>query len=139
VKNVAVFDSGAFNHTEPRDYFLNPCCFGDDLARRLMTGFVQLGLSVDQDPGQEDFGWYFRYRVGDQDHCLVISGNGEGEWYVVVERERGLFASLFGRRHTAVAPAAVDALRAALASEESVRNLRWLSWKEFRSGSALPD
>ena len=69
----------------------------------------------------------------------MISGDGEGEWYIVVERERGLLGSLLGRRQKGVAPAAVAALGTALASEASVRNLRWLTWKQFRSGSALSD
>ena len=63
MKTVAVFESRAFNHTEPKEYFINPCCFGDDLARWLMEELAQQGIGVDDEPGQEDFGWYFEFSI----------------------------------------------------------------------------
>jgi hypothetical protein len=32
IKTVVAFESTAFNMAEPKDYFINPCCFGDDVA-----------------------------------------------------------------------------------------------------------
>jgi hypothetical protein len=32
IKTAVTFESTAFNMAEPRDYFINPCCFGDDVA-----------------------------------------------------------------------------------------------------------
>jgi hypothetical protein len=37
MKTVATFQSSAFNTTVTKDYFINPECFGDDLARWLIT------------------------------------------------------------------------------------------------------
>lgn len=36
VRTVVTFESTAFNMAEPKDYFINPCCFGDDLAKWLI-------------------------------------------------------------------------------------------------------
>ena len=33
---VVTFGSAAFNMAEPKDYFINPCCFGDDVANWLI-------------------------------------------------------------------------------------------------------
>ncbi len=41
MKTVAFFESEAFNHSEPKEYFINPCCFGDDLARWLMDSEIE--------------------------------------------------------------------------------------------------
>lgn len=137
MNTVAVFESQAFNHTEPKDYFINDCCFGDDLARWLMGELARQGLEVDDEPGQEDFGWYFNSSVGDEKYCFVIGGDGEGGWYVVVERACGLMSSLLGGRHRNVGRSAVTALEQVLAGSNRVQNLRWISWKEFRGGGAL--
>ena len=48
METVAAFESRAFNHTEPRDHYINPCCFGDDLARWLMDeGIDSVSLNPD--------------------------------------------------------------------------------------------
>jgi len=36
VRRNFIFQSNAFNTSEQRDYFINECCFGDDLARSLI-------------------------------------------------------------------------------------------------------
>ena len=137
MNTVAVFESRSFNHTEPRDHFINPCCFGDDLARWLMEELRQHGIGVDDEPGQEDFGWYFELTVDGQKYCLVIGGDGEGEWFLVVERACGFMASLFGGRHRKVGRPALAVVEDVLSRSDRVENLRWLSWKEFRGGGAL--
>jgi len=48
MNTVAVFESEAFNHTEPKDDFINLCCFGDDLARWLMGELAQRGFRIDE-------------------------------------------------------------------------------------------
>jgi hypothetical protein len=83
---VAIFESQAFNQTEPQEHYINPCCFGD------------------------------------------------GHWYLVVERACGLFASLFGGRHRKVGSRGLAVLEAVLSGSDRVENLRWMSWKEFRTG-----
>jgi hypothetical protein len=137
MKTVAVFESTAFNHSEPQEYFINPCCFGDDLAKWLMGELAQRGVRVDDEPGQEDFGWYFEYSVNEERYCLVISSDGEGEWYLVLERACGMLASLFGGRHRNVGSGGLDVVREILEQLDKVENLRWLPWKQFRQGGVL--
>ena len=36
MKTQVHFRSRAFNCTQPRDYFINECCFGDDVCRWLI-------------------------------------------------------------------------------------------------------
>src|SRR5580700_9256202 len=36
VRTVVTFESTAFNLAEPKNCFINPCCFGDDLAKWLI-------------------------------------------------------------------------------------------------------
>src|SRR5437764_5341273 len=48
------FRSTAFNCTEPRDYFINPCCFGDDVCRWLIRELRARGHRTADEPGQED-------------------------------------------------------------------------------------
>jgi hypothetical protein len=30
IRTVVTFNSSAFNTTQPKSYFINDCCFGDD-------------------------------------------------------------------------------------------------------------
>jgi len=36
VRRNVIFQSTAFNTSQPKDYFINDCCYGDDVARWLM-------------------------------------------------------------------------------------------------------
>lgn len=47
----------------------------------------------DAEPGQEDFGWYVNYSVGDQPYCAVIGHVGGEVWFVAVERGAEAFNS----------------------------------------------
>lgn len=35
-RTVVIFNSTAFNMAEPKDYFINPCCFKDDVPKYLI-------------------------------------------------------------------------------------------------------
>jgi len=65
------FRSNTFNITEPREYFINECCFGDDLCRWLISQLRQKGIQTDDQPGQEDFGWYFNFVIDGKRSCFV--------------------------------------------------------------------
>ena len=139
MNTVAVFESEAFNYTEPKESFINPCCFGDDLARWLMGELTRQQIGVDDEPGQEDFGWYFEFSIEGEKYCLVIGGDGEGEWTLVVERACGLIGSLLGGRHRNVGRPGLAAIEGVLSRSDRIENLHWMSWKEFRQGGVLPD
>ena len=79
IKTVVTFESTAFNMAEPKDYFTNPCCFGDDVAVWLIGELRKQGLTTDEKPGQEDFGWYLNFKVTETSHTLVIGHRPAGE------------------------------------------------------------
>jgi hypothetical protein len=139
MRTLATFQSDAFNQTEPREYFINPGCYGDDACRWLMGRLRAAGLTVDAEPGQEDFGWYFCFTVPEGEHCCVVglrpADNGEpATWISWVERQRGFLGSLLGGRNRGIAMGATAALHAAFAAPE-IRNLRWHEKTEFDAGS----
>jgi len=139
MRTLATFESAAFNTTQPRDYFINPGCFGDDTSRWLMERLRQAGLTTDPEPGQEDFGWYFTFAVPDGQHCCVVSyrpsdsEGAAGAWITWIERERGFLGSVLGGRKRGISSAAVAAIHKALAAPE-VANVRWHEQREFDRG-----
>ena len=139
VRTVAVFRSTKFNSSEPRDYFINECCFGDDVAKWLIDQLRTHGLSTDEKPGQEDFGWYFNFTVDGIRHTFVIGHrpgktNEAGEWIGWLERNRGLFGAIVGARNHGIQPAATLTIHKALASSSEIHNLRWHFPKDFQAG-----
>lgn len=139
MRTVVTFQSSAFNTSEPRPYFINPECFGDDVARWLGERLRAGGMRADEAPGQEDFGWYFEYDAPEGRHCVVLGyrppdGDEPGAWIGWVERSRGLVGSLLGRRRHGISPAALDALHEALAGAAEIRHVRWHHRADFDRG-----
>ena len=132
VRRNVIFQSDAFNTSEPKEYFINECCFGDDVARWLMEQLRARGIQTDPEPGQEDFGWYFGFRLGEVGYCLVIGyrpgDDGKpGDWMGTVERHAGLLGSIFGARKRDIEAEAVEAIHAALASSPQISSVRWFT------------
>jgi hypothetical protein len=139
-RTVVTFQSAAFNTTEPKDYFINPCCFGDDVARWLIRKLEGQGIETDAEPGQEDFGWYFNFKLGEEVYCLVLGfregdEGGEGEWVGWIERTRGLIGSIFGFRKRDISNAAPEAIHEALSNASEIRNVRWHTRNDFDRGN----
>jgi hypothetical protein len=126
------FRSDRFNTSQPREHFINPECFGDDLAAWLIQELRERGVDVDAQPGQEDFGWYVRYRVGSASYCFVLGlvpgdDTEEACWAGWSERDTGFLAALLGGRHRGIVPAAVQPVKDVLASSAVVRDVQWLA------------
>ena len=140
VRTIVSFTSTAFNITEPRSDFLNACCFGDDLAKWLIQELRRRGASVDGEPGQEDFGWYFNFLITETPHTFVVGHcpslveGGEGTWIGWIERDRGLLGSFLGARKRGIAPAASQILHSILSSSSHIRNIRWHLRRDFDKG-----
>lgn len=139
MRTVITFESAAFNTSESRPYFLNPECFGDDVARWLGERLRATGASIPEEPGQEDFGWYMEFTVPEGTHCCVIGFRPGDEvepgiWIIQIERSRGLFQSLLGRRHRGISAVAIGALHEILSRAEEVSHLRWHRQDDFRAG-----
>lgn len=130
MKTEVCFHSTSFNCTEPKDYFINDCCFGDDVARWLMAKLRAQGIQTADEPGQEDFGWYFTFTTGGAEHCFIIGfqpndpATGD-RWLGSLDRPTGFLASLFGGRKRGILPEAVQAIDTALRSSPDIRHIIW--------------
>jgi hypothetical protein len=49
-KTVVTFESTAFNMAEPKDYFINSCRCGDDIAKSLIGELRKQGAENDENP-----------------------------------------------------------------------------------------
>jgi hypothetical protein len=130
VKSAVTFKSSAFNMSEPREYFINPCCFGDDVARWLMEQLRSMGYQCSNVPDQEDFGWYFTFRVSGTEYCFVVGhrredNNEEGLWIGWLERNRGFVPSLLGARKRDIQRVAARVIHEILSSAPQIRDIRW--------------
>lgn len=139
MRTIATFHSSVFNAAESRPYFINPACFGDDVARWLIARLRETGARTDDEPGQEDFGWYFDFEVPEGTHTCVISlrpgeAGGAPDWVVWVERSRGLLGSMLGGRRRGIAPSATARLHDALSRAPEVTALRWHEQRDFDVG-----
>jgi hypothetical protein len=139
IRTVVTFESTAFNMTEPKNYFINPCCFGDDVAEWLIRELRKQGMETDEKPGQEDFGWYLNFEVVGIGHTFVIGHrpNGETEagiWIGWLERKRGLIGSVLGGRRRGIQASAAQAIHQILNTCSEVRDVRWHFQRDFDSG-----
>jgi hypothetical protein len=148
VKPIVTFNSSAFNTTDPKDYFINPCCFGDDLAIWFSDQLRRKGHRVVGAPGQEDFGWFFNFVVSGVEHCFVIGhrpGDEQDEptWIGRLERT-GFLTSLLGRRKKNLQAGAALAIHEVLSTSPQIRNVRWHLRSDFdrgqeELGTSVPD
>ena len=145
VRTLVIFRSASFNTTERKPYFINDCCFGDDAARWIAARLRSLGFETDDEPGQEDFGWFLRYRTPEGSYTLVLAYQPEepvGQWMGTVERECGLMASMFGGRRKGIATAAVEAVHQALSGCPEITSVAWHYDRAFtdenENGAASP-
>jgi hypothetical protein len=123
MRNTVRFQSAKFNSTEPRAHFINPDCFGDDVAAWLKPKLEELGYRV-EGPDQEDWGWYLVCRHSAGSHYLNIGHTGE-EWQLVAERQRS-FGEWLLRRTKSPAPELTRNLHRILTAEPDVRVAEWL-------------
>jgi hypothetical protein len=136
MNSVATFVTERFNTTVTKPTFINPGCFGDDLALWLGEELRTEGCWVGANPVPEDFGWAVSFDVKKRRFWAVIGyvpGNG---WYIVLER-RGPMAMFFGR-FRAIPGYAVDAVNRVLVRGADIRDLQWHSARDFFRGLAVP-
>jgi hypothetical protein len=78
-RTIVTFKTKMFNTSQSKDYFINECCFGDDLCHWLRVEFQKRGATCDDEPGQEDFGWYLNFVLGEDKYCLVGAFRADSE------------------------------------------------------------
>ena len=128
-RTLVTFQSDSFNTSEPKDYFINECCFGDDLAIWMISELRQRQYETDATPGQEDFGWYLGFRVSGVGHHFVLGYRGDtdesGTWIGWVERNRLLF------RRRGIQPEATQVIHEVLSNAPQIKNIRWHFQHDF--------
>jgi hypothetical protein len=139
IRTVVTFESTAFKLTEPKDYFINPSCFGDDVAEWLIRELRKQGIRTDEKPGQEDFGWFLNFEAAGVGHTFVIGHRPTGEteagtWIGWLERKRGLIGSIVGGRRRGIQASAAQAIHQTLTASPVVRDVRWHFQRDFDSG-----
>ena len=103
--DVILFKTDRFNLSEVQPHFINPCCFGEDLARWLQAELGRKGV-VSSEPGQEDWGWYLDAKLGETTYFVGIGGTSDedpaqpnyGEWRIIIEAPRTLKERLLGKK-----------------------------------------
>ena len=130
-RTFALFRSDAFNTTEDKDTFVNPGCYGDDVVVALHAGLAADGFETEDEPGAEDFGWYGRFKLVEDEFydliaaCQPADDEGNGVWHLHVELSGMPLAANRRRRGGRVSIAAVAAVHEVLARTEGVEGLTW--------------
>lgn len=124
------FETGRFNCSQPKDYFINACCYGDDVAAWLREKLIEQGVEADE-PDQEDWGWYLGASLDDGDsYFLGISAveeesrqGNEGQWRILVQKHRSLWDKIRKRNVLTPDDRILAVLWHILRQEEDIRNV----------------
>ena len=125
-----LFQSGRFNLSKVGEHFINPCCFGEDLAAWLRSKLTERNIETSQ-PYQEDWGWELPVTHGIDSYYLCMSGNAdnarihddEGEWHVIVEKRRSVWQRLTGKGRITPDDALAKLIDEILSKEATIRNV----------------
>lgn len=125
--------------TEPKNYFINPCCFGEDVAEWLINELRKLGMKTDEKPGREDFGWYLDFELTGIGHTFVVgyrpaTETEAGTWVGWLERKHGFVGSLLGWRKRGIQSSAVEAIHHILICSPQIQDVRWHYSHDFDKG-----
>ena len=99
-----LFKTGRFNLSKVSETFINPCCFGEDLAQWLQTTLRQKKVDVPS-PTQEEWGWELPAANAGGRYYVCMSGNSDGEhenpnqreWRIVIQKRRSVAQRLTGK------------------------------------------
>jgi hypothetical protein len=126
-----VFKSARFNLSEVSNKFINPCCFGEDLAQWLQGKLREKKLEV-SDPYQEEWGWELPAANKSESYYLCMSGNAdrehenpnEGEWRISIEKRRSVAQRFTGKGKIDLSDGMLLSLKEILESEPDIQHVR---------------
>ncbi|MBI5667625.1 MAG: hypothetical protein HZC41_06420 [Chloroflexi bacterium] len=129
------FQTHLFENKVVKPHFINPICFGEDVAAWMIARLPQPPFVVSE-PIQEDYGWGFWARVNDEPYWTAIAivedtiGQEWAEWMVSVNYEPGfnLVRRFLKRPREENLLMLCRALDAALHAEPSIRDIQW--WRD---------
>lgn len=131
----ATFHATRFEHKTPAPHFINPTCFGEDVAAWLRPHLETAGLQPGE-PIQEDYGWGLWARSGGDPYWIAIGcfadddSGDEAEWGIGVAYDPGfnLRKRLFHRPRDQDLLRVAVAVDAALKGDPAIRRVEW--WLE---------
>ncbi len=125
------FETDRFNLSEVKEHFINPCCFGEDLAGWLRDKLLEKGLEATQ-PDQEDWGWYIEANYRGDWYFIGIGGNpdefgknnNQGEWRVMIKKHRSVWEKLTRKNEMSGAEEMMNLIREVIEMEPDFNNVR---------------
>jgi hypothetical protein len=119
-----------FNLSKIGDHFINPCCFGEDLAAWLRSKLGEKGVKVGE-PYQEDWGWELPLTHESDAYFLCMSGNSdessadldEGQWRIIVEKRRSIGQRLKGAGEISENDRLMSMMEETLRADSSIREV----------------
>jgi hypothetical protein len=126
-----LFKTDRFNLSKIKETFINPCCFGEDLARWLHEALREKKSEVSE-PYQEDWGWELPAKNQGNGYYLCMSGNADGEgansnageWRIIIEKKRSLGQRLTGKGKIESSDGMLASVREILEAEPAIREVR---------------
>jgi hypothetical protein len=126
-----LFRSNRFNLSKVGEHFINPCCFGEDVAAWLRAKLGERGVHT-KEPYQEDWGWELPVAASSGSYYLCIGGNSDesdvdkdqGEWRIIVEKKRSIGQRLTGKGKIAAGDDMAKIVEEILSAEAGIREVR---------------
>ena len=127
MKNQVHFQTQLFNSTEVKPDFINPRCFGEDLADWLAARLGSEHVSCEA-PFQEDWGWTLPVQVEGAKFFVNIGLTDEEtevpKWLASVE-PRGLAGRFFGTKNSPSRRSLCERLESVLNSTPGISHVEW--------------
>jgi hypothetical protein len=131
INQTITVETDLFEHRQVKAHFINPCCFGEDFAAWLkeqLSSLKSSGFSFSE-AIQEDYGWGFWARHGNDPFWIALSYVGDGpqeapaQWVVSVNYDPGLnlIKRFFHRPDRQALEQLRDRVRQAVTSNAAIR------------------
>jgi hypothetical protein len=125
-----LFKTNRFNLSKVGEHFINPCCFGEDLAAWLQIKLSERNVEV-RESYQEDWGWELPATQEGDSYYLCMSGNSDelstnkddGEWGIIIEKRRSIGQRLRGVGKIAANDKMVGTIEEILRAEPAIREV----------------
>ena len=125
-----LFKTNRFNLSKVGEHFINPCCFGEDLAAWLRIKLSERNVEV-RESYQEDWGWELPATQESDSYYLCMSGNSDelstnkddGEWGIIIEKRRSIGQRLRGVGKIAANDKMVGTIEEVLRAEPAIREV----------------
>jgi hypothetical protein len=124
-----LFRTSRFNLSRVQPHFINPCCFGEDLADWLRGKLFERSVGASE-PYQEDWGWELRAEFEKNSYYVGVGGNSDdgatdlGQWRIMVERRRSIWDRITGKGKIGKDDRMLKLIRDILESQTDFEGLR---------------